>query len=117
MSSFDSSFGAILSTVYLNAGSRLDLANSLLLRRRLDRAIRRAAQSVVLVCTQVDVVDPVGVQMLVEATREARRQGRQLRIVNLSPELIELLVFCSGVDELELDLDARAAMDRLVPLS
>jgi anti-anti-sigma factor len=99
----------------MNAGSELDLTNSHVLRQRLDAAFKRTEGSVILVCTQLDVVDHVGLQMLVDKAREAHDAGLRLRVVNPSRALTDMLALTGTADEFDLDKGTRDEIVGRVP--
>jgi anti-anti-sigma factor len=115
MTSLDQSFRDIISTVYLNAGSTLDLTNAHVLRRRIRGAFDRTSGTVILVCTQLSLIDLDGLDMLVEVSTEARSRGLRLRLVNPSSDLRDLVALVGVTDELDLDDEARRDILARVP--
>src|ERR1700710_1890271 len=107
MATLDQSFRDIISTVYLNAGSELDLTNAHVLRQRILTAFNRTSSTVILVCTQLDSVDPSGLDMLLDVSQQARQKGLRLRIVNPSRDLRDLLAITGTAEELDLDDETR----------
>jgi anti-anti-sigma factor len=111
MPAFDQSFRAIISRVYLNAGSELDAMHSDSLRDRLLRAFDQTNEMVMLVCTQVQFVDSGGLRLLLEMERVA--QGRNIRLVLVNPSrpLRDLLTLTGLVDAIDIDDQCRPAPD------
>ncbi len=107
MPEYDQSFRAIVSRVYLNAGSQLDANHAEALRDRIERAFDKTNDVVMLVCTQVQFVDTGGLRTLLEMQRQAENRGIRLIVVNPSRPLRDLLALTGLVDAVDIDEQTR----------
>ena len=108
---FDQSFRAIISRVYLNAGSELDAMHADTLRDRVLRAFDQTNEMVMLVCTQVQFVDTGGLRVLLEMERIAQSRDIRLVVVNPSRPLRDLLTLTGLADAIDIDDRARPTPD------
>jgi anti-anti-sigma factor len=111
MAAFDQSFRAIISRVYLNAGSEMDAMHAGALRDRVRRALDQTSQMVMLVCTQVQFVDTAGLRLLLEMEKEAESRDIRLVLVNPSRPLRDLLTLTGLTDAIDIDDRARPTPD------
>jgi anti-anti-sigma factor len=109
MAAYDHSFRAIISRVYLNAGSEMDALHSSALRSRILRALDQTSQMVMLVCTQVSFVDTAGLRVLLEMERVAESRDIRLVLVNPSRPLRDLLTLTGLTDAIDIDDRSRPA--------
>ena len=65
----------------------LDVAQSESLRRRLEAAIQKQKQGVVLDFSEVDMIDSAGLGILVQGMKKLRKRSGRFVLVNLNPNI------------------------------
>ena len=104
-------------TAWVRAAGVLDLETSPRLRETLGQA-QLDARLVVLDVREITFIDTAGVHVIVDATREARREGHRLMLVRGSAAVDRVLVLTgasSQISTFDLDPTEPAAMLHLTP--
>jgi anti-anti-sigma factor len=92
-----------IAAVYLSFRGDLDVGQTDDLRRRIDTALERTEEMVVLDCSRVRFTDTSGLRLLLETTRKANAQGIRFVIASPSRQLRHLLRLAGVGDFLHVD--------------